>query len=457
MSKIGTKNIEKIFQKVSKNIEMQQSALKKLRKTEKMRNNVRNLVINSTIHGLPNLFKTERPLFKFMWLIFFLISASFGLFMVITNVFDYLEFEVVTKYQIINESPMIFPTITFYNLNKLQTNYSLDDIFIFCSFNDEDCYPKDFEIKEDSYKTVYQFNTGRNSSHYSVGLKRQSMAGSINGLKIALFAGLPRESTENRYYQSNGFHVTIHNSSVDPEYVEGFSHSGIKIPVGFRTYLIADRVFINKLEYPYNECLKDLSKIDSFDSNVFRFMINSTQYSYRQKDCFDYCIAQEMMRKCNLTGPLDRYDIIWNRYWTKQLHGCLYSTYVEFIKNLKENCSNDCPLECHSNTFQLTISSTNFPNYEFSKKLANDSKIINKYPADYKITQKDLEESLISFEVYYNDMTYIRITELPKGKMIDLVANVGGILGLFIGISFLSFIEILEILLEICLIIFEKH
>ena len=49
--------------------------------------------------------------------------------------------------------------------------------------------------------------------------------------------------------------------------------------------------------------------------------------------------------------------------------------------------------------------------------------------------------------MYYNDLKYTKITELQKTKIVDLIANAGGILGLFIGISFLSFIEILEFLL----------
>ena len=54
-------------------------------------------------------------------------------------------------------------------------------------------------------------------------------------------------------------------------------------------------------------------------------------------------------------------------------------------------------------------------------------------------------------------MTYTLMLELPKIKIVDLVANLGGILGLFIGISFLSFVEILEIILEIFIILFEKN
>ena len=107
--------------------------------------------------------------------------------------------------------------------------------------------------------------------------------------------------------------------------------------------------------------------------------------------------------------------------------------------------------------FQITTSSTNFPSYDYYKELINNPKIISKYPSGYNITLEDLKQSLISFEIYYNEMTYTLMLELPKIKIVDLVANLGGILGLFIGISVLSFVEILEIILEIFIILFEKN
>ena len=233
-----------ISDNLSKNITLQERTTIVLKKPERIRRNLRNLIINSTIHGLPNSFKAERPLFKIMWLIFFLISASFGLFMVVTNLLDYLDYEIVTKFQVNNESPMVFPTITFYNLNKLKQPYSLDEILISCSFNDAGCSDKDFEVKKDNYQSVYGFNSGRNSTHRPVTLKKQSMANPLNGFRIILFAGLPEESSD-QYYRSSGFHVTIHNNTADPGYVEGISYSGIKIPVGFKTFIIIERVFIN--------------------------------------------------------------------------------------------------------------------------------------------------------------------------------------------------------------------
>jgi hypothetical protein len=67
----------------------------------------------------------------------------------------------------------------------------------------------------------------------------------------------------------------------------------------------------------------------------------------------------------------------------------------------------------------------------------------------------DGDENITGFNVYYADSTYTTITELAKQEFLDLISNIGGNLGLFIGISFLSFAEIFELLFEIVFILFN--
>ena len=63
---------------------------------------------------------------------------------------------------------------------------------------------------------------------------------------------------------------------------------------------------------------------------------------------------------------------------------------------------------------------------------------------------------MVSINIFYDDLSYTAITEDAKMSQVDLVSNLGGLLGLFIGISFLSFGEIFEALFEIIFIMFGK-
>jgi hypothetical protein len=138
---------------------------RKLKKSKKIFSFIRNALSDSTIHGLPNLLKSERIIFKFMWFIFFTTSLIFGVYSIYTNTIDYLSYDVVTQIQINYESPTIFPTITFYNLNYFSPDFtakfSLKDILIKCDFNGVSCFYYQFEEKTDKLGYVYyQFNTG---------------------------------------------------------------------------------------------------------------------------------------------------------------------------------------------------------------------------------------------------------------------------------------------------------
>jgi hypothetical protein len=55
----------------------------------------------------------------------------------------------------------------------------------------------------------------------------------------------------------------------------------------------------------------------------------------------------------------------------------------------------------------------------------------NKSPDDKSYT--DLKSSLVCFSVYLDELQYTHIDEAPSVDIVALLANIGGLLGLFIG------------------------
>lgn len=114
-------------------------------------------------------------------------------------------------------------------------------------------------------------------------------------------------------------------------------------------------------------------------------------------------------------------------------------------------------LECNTIEYDFKISATKFPGKIYAKYLRNNSKIKSKYSNGYDIELEDLRESLVSFSIYYYDFKYTFISQSPKMQLVDLVSNFGGLLGLFVGMSFLSFGELIQIIIEVLIILFEKN
>jgi hypothetical protein len=58
----------------------------------------------------------------------------------------------------------------------------------------------------------------------------------------------------------------------------------------------------------------------------------------------------------------------------------------------------------------------------------------------------ELRKSVLSVCIYYSDFKYTLIKKEPKMIWTDLISDIGGIMGVFIGTSFLSFFEIVDVI-----------
>jgi hypothetical protein len=58
--------------------------------------------------------------------------------------------------------------------------------------------------------------------------------------------------------------------------------------------------------------------------------------------------------------------------------------------------------------------------------------------------------------VFYKEFKYTYIGQEARTEGFTFASNVGGILGLFLGISFMSFLEIAEILIDVFFILYKE-
>ena len=71
------------------------------------------ILLSSTILGLPNVVNKSNKILKAIWFIAFLTSASIGIYTVIKTLNNYLQYETTTKIDIINKIPSEFPQSTY--------------------------------------------------------------------------------------------------------------------------------------------------------------------------------------------------------------------------------------------------------------------------------------------------------------------------------------------------------
>jgi hypothetical protein len=395
----------------------------KTTKKEKILEKSIEIGLASTSHGLPNILKTDRKCLKIMWLILFLLSSSAGIYLVVQSFINYFNYDVVTSIQVIKEMPAEFPTITFFILRNNRAYIPLNNLIVECTFNTFRCnIPKDIRINKDKFGNI----------SYTFKSQPSYQGGFFNSLQISL--NLDKISFD-KTNPLDGIRVIIHNKTFDPNYYMGYSDSGFNLAPGFFNEISVNRIFSYKLGLPYNNCLKDVKSIGSFDSDLYRFIIQSTNYSYKQTDCLNYCAGRELYNYLNMTNKIERWENILAEY--PQYYETLQLIYSDTLnKGMYDFCL-DCPEECDSIQYDISHSFT---------KLSTQNKVF-----------KNLQiENFVSFAVFYESLQYTIIDQMAQMNEFDLISNIGGNLGLFIGISFLSFAELIELFVEIICIILGK-
>ena len=136
------------------------------------------------------------------------------------------------------------------------------------------------------------------------------------------------------------------------------------------------------------------------------------------------------------------------KYKNKTIINCIESFFKE--SNYYETCSMVyCPLECDSFTHDISLNSQVIMGY------GNITKSSSYFSYNKFVTYENVSKTYYALRVYYDDLKYTLIEQKPKIELFGLISNVGGTLGLFLGFSFISLLEIFEVLAELVFIKFD--
>jgi hypothetical protein len=437
--------------------------------------------LNSTSHSVPKTLKAKSLLIQIMWFTLTIASVVSCSYIISLIFSDYLKYEVVTQIRVVNEIKPPFPTVTICNkepfvtragrdlVNKITgnfeerlANFTLEQIFesfsanyqamsqlMYTNFTDEqkllinyeisrfiytcefDLVPCDFSTFQwylhIVYGLCYRFNTGYNFNNTKGELKETSLTSPTYGFKVSIFAGNENnEEPFNLHTYTSGVILFIGNDTFSPTFEDI-----IPISLNAETYIEVKRDYNRKLGSPYGNCLKDLSKSKS---EYYKYLV-SLNRTYRRSDCIEIARQVPIEKTCNCSfAYFIKYDQNIRRCESFEDLFCGGSVATSFV-NL-EYSYDICPLECESFSFSYSTSSSGPVNRRYLRAL-------KKYFVN--ITDDDLASSVAFVNIYYNHLGYTEINEKPNYTTLSLISNVGGTLGLFMGLSLLSLFEIVEL------------
>ncbi|XP_070548202.1 uncharacterized protein [Ptychodera flava] len=298
-----------------------------------------------------------------------------------------------------------------------------EDMIVQCTFSGDECNMSAItQFQDEVYGNCYTFN---NSSLPLIA----KGPGSPFGLKMTLFT----EQSEylSLFSQESGVRVIIKPSGWPVLPVQ----EGFTVRPGTITSVGLTQNIVTRLGKSYGNCRKDADGENGEGTAVYS--TQKCQLECLQRAAVDFCGCAlttfgESVPACRL---LNKTEDMCRRM-------VLY-----YFHNDRISC--DCPPQCHQHTFSTSLSHAQWPAKVYLPNLLKT--LYTKNSKLYDITDEEAASSnLVRLEVYFPQLNYNSATERASYTWKDILSDVGGSLGLYIGTSIISLCELILFLLGLC-------
>ncbi len=222
---------------------------------------------------------------------------------------------------------------------------------------------------------------------------------------------------------------------------------------GFETFIGVSFTF-NSIQDHCVACADDLNsfaQMNSYSQRLKQYFDQLKITRYDQQACIDVCNQDQLVQKCGcyalLTPPINKKSYCLSQDQVK----CEKDFFLNLSKsNVYQFCNDACVRACDKQTFSYSTSFTSYPSDAYLSYLVNKS--------DYKDMnpEKFSQQSLIRLVVNYDTDSYTTITETTAMTLQQFIGQFGGNLGMFIGISVLSCLEVIELLISVCQLTYTR-
>ena len=246
-----------------------------------------------------------------------------------------------------------------------------------------------------------------------------------------------------------GLVVRIENSSYSTYYSYA---DGVFVSAGFQTNIVVDRSFKSILAEPYSNCEISTYSPQFIQGLDLYNLISESGYKYTQQLCFIQCYQKYIIKKysCSYPAFLSIYNVSICPFNEVSNAESFDGT---FINN---NCISSCPLECDQTLYETSISSSLLNGYNYISTIKNNSNLALDF-INRTLDATNAANSIVWMNIYYDSLTYTLSEESPQWNAVSLLGSIGGNLGLFLGVSFFSISEIIEVSLEILFSLRKKR
>ena len=338
-----------------------------------------------------------------------------------------------------------------------QMGHDYKDLLISCELSGQNCLDGEVEkFQHFEYNNCFTLKLGKfNQSHNSV-------SGTMTGLSLVLFVeglGSPGWQLPYNTYSyeagATGARIVIHPQNTPPLP----ETNGFNVPPGVSTSVALKSKLINRLDAPHGNC--------THEEYVYS---GSRRFEYSEKVCLHNCIQTRVIDMCNCTSPLHPFpgnhsfcgfvsDFNDVSSWKDMLAKLKCEEFFSSseLEEALRNC--DCHLPCSEAGYDKSVSMAYWPIDIYQKSFLQIfrprfSALHNAILSKENKTVRELIDSgwirnnFLRVNIYFEspNVSVYRKTATYTWPM--LLSDIGGCFGLYIGMSVLTGIEYLGLIVR---------
>ncbi|XP_075435175.1 epithelial sodium channel subunit gamma-like [Ascaphus truei] len=470
----------------------------------------RTVIQHTSAHGIPNVFRSRHWFRRLVWLFFVSFALCCALWQCTEMVMTYYTYPSHEKLMLISSARLKFPAITICNLNsvklsaikrsfamatslqdaglelahrrnrshpwnassevpdehvqyasafnkfasefnqlpeeqKVEMGHQLEDMLIFCNFHGQECNSSYFSgFINYKFGNCYTFNSQKPTDYRGNLISTEQLnitkAGSMYGLHLELF--IQQIEYVRDMTHAAGIRLLIHDQSQMP-FPED---EGVNIPPGAETDIGMMKVHINRLKSPYGSHCTEGENIMNFYKDVYGS-------GYTREACKRTCAQQSIIENCGCSH--------WEFACPKELGFPKCNVSITGVRNCvklyefkfaHDDLICHCPLQCKEEMYELTVSGSQWPSTAFIENFSKELKEMGGQMSSIADNPALIRDNFLKVVVYFKHLNFELIEEEPSMTEIDLISNMGGLVGLWVGFSVCTLAEFFEFFLDVLLL-----
>ncbi|XP_077990153.1 acid-sensing ion channel 2-like [Glandiceps talaboti] len=207
-----------------------------------------------------------------------------------------------------------------------------------------------------------------------------------------------------------GFRIAIHDHNDIPRVQD----VGFAISPGMVAYVALNQIKYTNLPPPHGQCReRELKYYSKYSQNACQTECE-TDYLVNQCNCREFY----MPGNASMCNPQELYE-------------CATPALRTFANRGVETC--DCPVPCSRTIYKYSMSSA---------KMSNG--YLNSVASNYNYTLEYMRNNYAGVLMYYEDLSYQDITQQEAYHMYQVWCDIGGSMGLLLGGSIITLVELLD-------------